>query len=316
MHISKKMKNIDITSLMYSLAVIDHSGFRQAANALGVSQSALSRRVQALEETLQASLFERGSRGARLTAAGESFLEQARTALGDLSYAAANLQVAERGEAGRLRLGFYTPLSGGFLARLLLAYRNNHPDIYLKPVEQARATLISSVRKRRLDVAFVIGENGLDGCDVSELWSEPIYVVLADTHRLAEQAEIGWADLAGERFLASQAECGAEVYDHVVRHMGGVGYRPHVERVIISRDSLLSLVALNLGITLTSKAGLGLSVPGIVYRPLTSPADIVTFHAAWSPENGNPALRQFLSLAHVLAGRPRRGTSDWTGRTA
>ena len=98
--------------------------------------------------------------------------------------------------------------------------------------------------------------------------------------------------------------------------MKGFGHRPEVERLPIARDSLFSLIAMGFGISLTSEGGAGFAVPGVVFRPLTSPPDIVSFSAVWSPENANPALRQFISLAHVLAGRPRKGTSDWTGRTA
>ena len=72
--------SLDLTALTYSVAVAEHLGFRQAAAALGVNQSVLSRRVQALEEHLQVALFERGSRGARLTSAGERFLPEAREA--------------------------------------------------------------------------------------------------------------------------------------------------------------------------------------------------------------------------------------------
>ena len=106
------------------------------------------------------------------------------------------------------------------------------------------------------------------------------------------------------------------MHDHVLLNMKGFGHRPEVERLPIARDSLFSLIAIGFGISLTSEGGAGLAVPGVVFRPLTSPPDIVSFSAVWSPENANPALRQFISLAHVLAGRPRKGTSDWTGRTA
>ena len=308
--------SLDLTALTYSVAVAEHLGFRQAAAALGVNQSVLSRRVQALEDQLQVALFERGSRGSRLTSAGERFLPEARAALSDIDHAAAAARANGRGEEGRLHLGFYTPLSGGFLRELVRRYRTDHPHVAVELREECRRTLLTLTRQRRLDVAFVIGSGGAGGCDTAELWSEPVFVTLPDSHRLADSAEVSWADLEGERFLATEAECGAEVHDHVVRHMTGLGHRPEVERIAVGRDSLLNLIAMGFGVSLAGEAGAALPVPGVVFRPLTSPTDVVTFYAAWSPENANPALRQFISLAHVLAGRPRKGTSDWTGRAA
>ncbi len=176
--------SLDLTALTYSVAVAEHLGFRQAAAALGVNQSVLSRRVQALEEHLQVALFERGSRGSRLTNAGERFLEEAREALSDIDHAAAIARASGRGEEGGLHVGFYTPLSGGFLRELVRRYRTDHPYVAVELREEARRTLLMSVRQRRLDVAFVIGLGGAGGCDMAELWSEPVYVA----HSLAARS--------------------------------------------------------------------------------------------------------------------------------
>ena len=313
---SRSVASLETTALTYSVAVAGHLGFRQAAAALGVSQSVLSRRVQALEEQLEVALFERGSRGSRLTSAGERFVEQAREVLRDIDVAAALPRANGRGEEGRLRLGFYTSLSGGFLRELVRRYSADHPHVALEFREESRPALLTALRQRRLDIAFLIGSGETTSVDTAELWSEPVHVVLPAGHRLAHQEEISWSELEGERFLATQSECGAEVHDHVVRHMTGLGHRPEVDRVVVGRDSLLNLIGLGLGVSLASAAAASLPSPGVVFRPLTSPPDAVIFYAAWAAENDNPALRQFISLAHVLAGKPRKGTSDWTGHAA
>ena len=73
----------------------------------------------------------------------------------------------------------------------------------------------------------------------------------------------------------------------------------------------MNLVGLGQGITLVSAAWADVKLPDLVLRPLIDPADIVPFSAVWSHQNDNPALRRFISVAHTLAGRVRRGTSDW-----
>src|SRR5262249_2170911 len=87
---------INLVSITQALLFADHLTLRQAASALGVQQSAVSRRVRLLEDMLGVSLFERYHAGVRVTAAGAQFLEQARRALYQLDYA-----IKTAGAAGR-----------------------------------------------------------------------------------------------------------------------------------------------------------------------------------------------------------------------
>src|SRR3546814_3151997 len=76
---------------------------------------------------------------------------------------------------------------------------------------------------------------------------------------------------------------------------------------------LMSIVGMGFGISLVSEGWVALGIPGVVMRPLVEEADIVPFSAIWSPDNDTTVLRRFISAAHVMAGRARRGTSDWAG---
>src|SRR3546814_7374183 len=78
---------------------------------------------------------------------------------------------------------------------------------------------------------------------------------------------------------------------------------------------LMSMVGMGFGISLVSEGWVALGIPGVVMRPLVEEADIVPFSAIWSPDNDNPVLRRFISAAHVMAGRARRGKSAWAGLT-
>src|SRR3546814_12000560 len=76
---------------------------------------------------------------------------------------------------------------------------------------------------------------------------------------------------------------------------------------------LLGRVGMGFGISLVSEGWVALGLPGVVMRQLVEEADIVPFSAIWSPDTDNPVLRRFISAAHVMAGRARRGTSVWAG---
>jgi DNA-binding transcriptional LysR family regulator len=91
---------INIISIGQALLVAEHLSFRQAAGALGVRQSAVSRRIRSLEDILGVSLFERHHGGVRLTVAGARFLDLAHFALLQLDQAVQAAGAAGRGESG------------------------------------------------------------------------------------------------------------------------------------------------------------------------------------------------------------------------
>ncbi len=111
--------------------------------------------------------------------------------------------------------------------------------------------------------------------------------------------------------MVSEYPPGPEVHDYVVRRIADYSHYPVIERRGVQQEMLMSMVGMGFGISLVSEGWIALGIPGVVMRPLVEEADIVPFSAIWSPDNDNPVLRRFISTAHVMAGRSRRGTSDW-----
>jgi DNA-binding transcriptional LysR family regulator len=105
---------VNLTSVEWMLSVADHLSIRGAARALGVRQSAVSRRVSDLEDALGVSLFERSPRGVRMTNAGALFIEDAREALRHLQVASRMATEAGRGGVGRLRIGIQPSIGAAF----------------------------------------------------------------------------------------------------------------------------------------------------------------------------------------------------------
>jgi len=110
---------IDLVSVTQALLVAEHLSFSRAAQVLGVRQSAVSRRVRALEDKLGVSLFERDNTGVRITEAGRRFLERTRPALAEIDHAMKAAASAGRGAEGVIRIGILSSVSSGFLRNLL-----------------------------------------------------------------------------------------------------------------------------------------------------------------------------------------------------
>lgn len=292
-------RDLGLHHLRYFVAAAEHGSFRKAGIAVGIGESAISRRIRDLEDRLGASLFQRNPGGVSLTLAGQRFLRRTRTALQHIDAGAKDVAVIGRSEEGRIRIGIFSSLASGFLFDLLRTFDRDHAGVFLELINGSPAEHVAAVRQLRLDVAFLTGAAQWSGCETERLWSEKVFAVLPDGHRLTVKDDLGWHDLAGESFIVSDAAPGPEIHDYLVQRLSNLGHHPDVQAQYVGRDVLLSMVAVGRGLTLTSEATTATQIPGIAYRPIAD--EVLPFSAIWSPRNDNPACRRFLSLARVMA---------------
>ncbi|WP_175619447.1 LysR family transcriptional regulator [Bradyrhizobium sp. 2S1] len=285
--------------MRYVIAAAQYGSFRAAAIALGVRASAISRRIRDLEDAIGVALFIRHHGGVSLTYAGERFFNRTREALNQISYAARDAGAAGRGEQGALQIGIFAPLAPGFLMELLQAYALRNPDIRPDVIEGDGALHIAAIQQHRLDIAFLPGHPTVPNCDVAHLWNERVFVILPSGHQLSTQEEVIWPDLRDRHFIVTETEPGPKIHDYLVTHLVQMGHHPTVERCPVYRETLMQLVAVGRGLSLTTAAATAVLVPGVVFRPLV--ADELPFSAIWSPRNDNPALRRLLSLAKAMS---------------
>lgn len=296
---------MDLKDLNCFVSIAEAHGFRRAAEHLGIEQSALSRRIRNMEERLGTSLFERHRGGVRLTVAGQHFLDDVRIVLSQLDGALRAVKAAGRGGNGTLNVGVVASISSGYFNELLREYCSAHPAVRVRVFEGDHRTHIAAVVGRRLDLTVLTGlVQPPANCDVEGLWEEPKLVALQSDHQRAGADVLTWTDISDEFFIVSQEVPGPEIHDFIVQRLARIGFSPSIEQQHVGREGLMALVGLGFGLTLTSGAEAGIAYPNVRYVPLKG--ETLPFSAVWSPENDNPALRRFLSLARVLARRSRR----------
>lgn len=291
---------IPLTSLIQLLSVAEHLNFRHAANALGVSQSSVSARIRALEETLGILLFERSTRGVRLTEAGRHFVERVASGVDQLDHAVKTAGMTAQGECGRVRVGVHALIPRSFLAELIAQYREDHPGIEVEIAEGTARDAVMQLRANRLDVAFVVGVPKPPDCHSSKVWTEPLVAVLSDRHPFAGRSAVTWDDLAAETFLVRYGGTGPQVYEHIVLRLAGRWSRPAILRFDVGRGTLLSMVGQGFGVTVAGESTSLLPSSGVVFLPISDEPEPVTFSAVWSPFNRSTALRNLLTLASEM----------------
>ncbi|SON55179.1 HTH-type transcriptional regulator GltC [Hartmannibacter diazotrophicus] len=292
---------LDLRYLRYAIAVVEHGSFRQTAIALNISQSTVTRRIQLLERRLGFALFNRDSRGVRLTHAGENFLKEAVPGVDQLRRAI-RLSSARNGpHNGELRIGILASLAAGFLHLTLKEFRSRFPQVKAVLHESTAETNLHRLATGELDIAFVTGLPNLPRHKAEVLWKERIFVVLPKSHPLASKDELRWDEIRSEPFIVSSNGPGPEIQDYLVAKIAGIGFRPSIDVHDVGRESLLNLVAIGYGLTLTSTSALGLTVEGVVFRAVADSAEELPSSAIWSEANTNPALTGLVEIARSIA---------------
>ncbi len=146
-------RNLDTGLVRTFVAVTEKASMTAAANALHLTQGAVSQQVKRLEEMLGCSLFERDRRGLRLTPPGERLFSQARKliALNDAIWA----EMTTVAVAGQVRLGVPPDLVVSHLAPVLRAYADAFPQVELSLVCAPSPELVEALAMGRVDLAVV-----------------------------------------------------------------------------------------------------------------------------------------------------------------
>ncbi|WP_406390833.1 LysR family transcriptional regulator [Streptomyces sp. NBC_00887] len=238
---------MELRQLEHFVAVAEEQHFTRAAERLAVSQSGLSASVRALEHELKTPLFSRTTRTVRLTEAGQALLVEAERTLAG-ARAARDAVDAVRGLLrGTLTLGVEQCVAGVSPARLLAAFHRDHPHMEIRLRQEGTSSLLEGVAGGRLDLAFAATVSPLEWPgELMPLAREPMVVLCAPGHRLAEAPRVAWTGLHGESFIDFHPDWGPRRAADEAFAVAGV--RRTVALEVNDVHSLLELVHEGLGI--------------------------------------------------------------------
>ncbi|XVO85667.1 transcriptional regulator CynR [Pseudomonas palleroniana] len=212
--------------IQYFLAVAQHAGFTKAAEALHVSQPALSQQIRQLEESLGAQLFDRSGRKTRLTDAGEVYQRYALRAAQELQQGQRAIHDVGDLSRGSLRIAFTPTFTTYLVGPLMEAFHRRYPNITLSLHEVAQEALERQLLADELDVGIAFDEVHAQDIEATPLLVETLALVVGCQHPLAGERTIGLPALNAESLiLLSQAFATREQID---RYFNQHGIRPRV----------------------------------------------------------------------------------------
>ncbi len=213
---------MELRQLEYFAAVARHKHFTRAAEALYVTQPALSQQIRRLEAELGLALLRRTSRGVELTAAGADLLVHAEAILAEVERARAQMDRHTGVSRGVVRVAA-TAADAPRLPEALAAFHGEHPGIQIGLRQGSAAEVIALVQAGAVDVAVLALTDEPAGVVVHPLAVEPLRVAVAVDDELAG-ATIALGDLRGRPFIL--AEPGSALRETVMGAAQAVGFSP------------------------------------------------------------------------------------------
>lgn len=289
--------DITIRQLRAFLAVVECKSFSEAAEAMHLSQAALSGLVKELESRLGVRLFDRNTRSVSPSVVGMAFEPMARRVLISLDEALESVTNLKDLRRGLVRVAAPETLSCTLLPELIASYQTHHPGINVQfediPIEQ----VVSELQSGNVDIGF--GPEGVlsdDAIKVHMIRVDPLWVALRSDDPLAAGDTVNWKDLRERPLINYMPNLAINVLSHVP-------HRHHPKEIVpVHRvNTALSLLRIRTGYVICpSMAGSLVKGFGLAFRPLRQPT--VSWRIAMfvrGQVSHSPAVESFLS--HTLA---------------
>jgi len=269
----------DLKRLVVLREVARRGSFAAAAEALSFSRSAVSQQMTTLERDVGVLLFERGSRGVRLSDSGVALLAHADAVMARLADAQAELDAIARADVGQLRIGSFTSATSSFVAPAVEIFRERHPGVQVSFFDGEPYENIARLQAREIDLAVIFefdcwavsrDYTGVAVCDGQELdcavlFQDPFLVVLPRDHPLAASATVTLHQLGEEPILGCSPW--AEELQSAAK-LAGIDLHFDPSCRATGFEAFQAFTARGRGLTLMPRLALGWLRDDLVARPL------------------------------------------------
>jgi len=236
-------------------AVAKHLSFTKAAEAVCMTQPAVTFQVRQLEEQFNTRLFDRAHGRITLTPAGIVALEYVERILALSTQLESRMREMTGHDSGPLLIGASTTIAEYLLPRIVGEFKASNPGIVPRLFVANSEVVQERVAERTLDLGFIEGDSCLPALASDLCCEDELQVVCAPSHALAEQNAIAPRTLTEHGYISREPGSGTrEVIDHYLTKAGLGLDSLQVTMEASSPEALKGLVATGLAFTIMSRA--------------------------------------------------------------
>ncbi len=293
---------MELRQLRYFVAVAEERHFGRAAKRLRLSQPPLSAQIKRLEEELGVKLFQRSTRQVALTDAGRTFLERAEGILEAVEEAKEAAKGADEGVRGRLEIGFISSATLGLLPPAIRLFRERFGGVEIELRELTSAQQIDALYAGEIRVGLVRLPLRAPGLRFEPLQEESFLVALPSGHPLEALESVPLEAMVDQPLIFFTRQLMPSLHAQIVELFQRVGAFPNVVQHAVHLQTIVGLVASDVGLAILPEPAERLSREGVVYRSLDAPDATSWVGLARVEDDGSLLVENFVRTVREVAG--------------
>lgn len=296
--------------MRYFLEVSKYRNFTKAAEKLYISQSALSRQIQELENELGTQLFRRDYKNLKLTNDGKRFLPVAQDIVERCDKASSmfrNNLPQEQEEAPRLHVGYQRFFNSKQIYDVRGELTQSHPDLDFMMTEGTPQELSKAVSSGDLDLVFVLNvylPKEASGLRIVPFEHNRLQLIVPENHPFAKRKSVSIRELENEDFILMNRPKSPVIVDYVTHLCRKKGFTPRASYYINDALQAIELVAAGKGISFLH-SGMRIDMLSQYYHIAAIDIDEADLEldlcAAYQIDNRKPVLMELLKKLNVEA---------------
>lgn len=280
-----KIDNIEIFCVL-----AETLNYTNAANRLFMTQSALTRAIQQMEEELGFQLFDRSRRSVSLTPAGYSLYEDSRDILDRYYSIVEKARNAKDGYTGTIKFATHLFRVNAVELDIIHEFQKQYPHIYLDICSKHSNEMVYSLNEGFIDCAIGTGRSADKNIKHIVLEHFRDCIVVAPNHQLADREEISFEELKNERFTVISQSYAGRGYDVIKGKARQAGFDPFIEETAQSVPHLLAILSTGKSITVLSDNYKDLAMGKLKFVPLANES-VVELAFMWKDSGNNPCVK-------------------------
>ncbi|GAB1544771.1 LysR family transcriptional regulator [Scytonema sp. NUACC21] len=292
---------MELRHLRYFVTLAEELHFGRAAERLHIAQPPLSQQIRQLETELGFELFHRTKRSVQLTAAGEVFFAQAQQILEQVEQAIQMGRQTSRGEIGQLAIGFVSSAAYNILPDILRRFRTTVAKVRLELHELTTDQQLQWLAEGRIDIGFLRPPVEDTLFSTETIFREPLVVALPSGHSLANETQVSVRSLSCEHFILFPRKLAPGLHDPIISLCQQAGFSPKVAQEASQMQTIVSLVAAQMGVAIVPASLRHLQRTGVVYKLIQESTPEVAINMIWRRHEHSPTVQRFIELVKSIA---------------
>jgi DNA-binding transcriptional LysR family regulator len=203
--------NFELLDIRAFVAVVEGGSFRRAAEAVNLSQSAVTRRIKTLEATLGAPLLERSTRHVSMTAFGREIYPMAQRLISEFENQALSISGVGYSQAGQVTIACVPTAAFYFLPMVIKEFKEKYPRIRFRILDLSSSPALDSVARGEAEFGINFVGAARDDLAFTPLTDDPFLLACRRDHPFAKRNQLRWKELESQPLIGVSRASGNRV---------------------------------------------------------------------------------------------------------